>query len=122
MPIYEYHCKACGSSHELLQKHSDAPATVCPDCKAAALTKTVSAPVFRLAGSGWYETDFKTGAKKNLTGEGGAPAAEAAPATSPAPASSASATSTAPAPAPAAPAVAPAPVAKPAASGSAATP
>jgi hypothetical protein len=27
----------------------------------------VSAPSFRLKGGGWYETDFKTGNKKNLS-------------------------------------------------------
>ena len=28
--------------------------------------RVVSAPSFRLDGKGWYETDFKTGTKKNL--------------------------------------------------------
>lgn len=70
MPIYEYACKACGHSMEALQKMSDAPLTDCPECKQAELTKQVSAPGFRLAGSGWYETDFKTGKnKKNLAGD-----------------------------------------------------
>ena len=26
----------------------------------------ISAPTFRLKGGGWYETDFKTGSKKNI--------------------------------------------------------
>lgn len=70
MPIYEYACKACGHSMEALQKMSDAPLTDCPECKQAELAKQVSAPGFRLAGSGWYETDFKTGKnKKNLAGD-----------------------------------------------------
>ena len=34
----------------------------------AALKKKVSAAAFRLKGGGWYETDFKTGNKKNLAG------------------------------------------------------
>lgn len=80
MPIYEYHCRACGSEHEILQKLSEAPATDCPACQQPALAKTVSAAGFRLAGSGWYETDFKTGAKKNLSGDAAA-APAAAPAT-----------------------------------------
>ena len=66
MPIYEYVCGACGNAHEALQKISDAPLTDCSACGQSALKKKVSAPAFRLAGSGWYETDFKTGAKKNL--------------------------------------------------------
>jgi len=66
MPIYEYVCGACGNAHEALQKISDAPLTDCPACGQSSLKKKVSAPAFRLAGSGWYETDFKTGNKKNL--------------------------------------------------------
>ena len=66
MPIYEYVCGACGNAHEALQKISDAPLTDCPACGQSSLKKKVSAPAFRLAGSGWYETDFKTGAQKHL--------------------------------------------------------
>ena len=35
------------------------------------LRKLLSAPKFRLKGQGWYETDFKTGDKRNLAGEAG---------------------------------------------------
>jgi putative FmdB family regulatory protein len=70
MPIYEYQCEACGHVFESLQKVSEAPLTKCPDCGAEALTKMVSAPAFRLKGGGWYETDFKTGDKKNLDKSG----------------------------------------------------
>jgi len=66
MPIYEYQCEACGHVFDSLQKISEPPLTTCPDCGAEALKKLVSAPAFRLKGSGWYETDFKTGNKKNL--------------------------------------------------------
>ena len=65
MPIYEYHCEACGNDHEALQKF-DEPLTVCPECSADGLKKKVSAPSFRLSGSGWYETDFKTGNKRQI--------------------------------------------------------
>lgn len=68
MPIYEYQCSACSQSHEAIQKISDSPLTRCPHCDTDALTKQISAPGFRLAGAGWYETDFKTGNKKNLAG------------------------------------------------------
>lgn len=66
MPIYEYQCEACGHDFETLQKISDAPLTECPQCGKAALKKLISAPAFRLKGGGWYETDFKTGDKKNV--------------------------------------------------------
>ena len=67
MPIYEYECQQCGYHHEVLQKVSDAPLKTCPSCKADALKKLISAAGFRLSGSGWYETDFKSGNQKNLT-------------------------------------------------------
>ena len=69
MPIYEYCCVECGHRVEALQRLSDAPLTDCPACAKAGLKKQVSAPSFRLSGGGWYETDFKTGDKKNIAGE-----------------------------------------------------
>jgi len=70
MPIYEYQCRACGRETEALQKLSDEPLVECPHCGEPALKKKVSAAAFRLKGGGWYETDFKTGDKKNLAGGG----------------------------------------------------
>ncbi len=66
MPIYEYRCEACGHELEALQKMSDDLLTDCPECEQSALKKKVSAAAFRLKGGGWYETDFKTGNKKNV--------------------------------------------------------
>ncbi len=71
MPIYEYRCEDCGHELEALQKMSDEPLTECPECGKPALKKQVSAPGFRLSGSGWYETDFKSGNKRNLADKGG---------------------------------------------------
>ena len=67
MPIYEYECQKCGHRHEALQKISEDPLTDCPECNASELKKLVSAAGFRLSGNGWYETDFKSNNKKNLT-------------------------------------------------------
>jgi putative FmdB family regulatory protein len=69
MPFYEYKCRACGAQVEVLQKISDAPLKKCPECGKSQLQKLMSAPSFRLAGGGWYETDFKTDKdkKRNLT-------------------------------------------------------
>ena len=71
MPFYEYQCAACGHHHEELQKVTDRPLRKCPACGRASLKRLVSAPVFRLMGGGWYETDFKNDkeAKRNLAGE-----------------------------------------------------
>lgn len=66
MPIYEYECMACGYRHEAIQKMSDDPLSDCPSCSKSELKKLLSAPGFRLKGGGWYETDFKSGQKKNL--------------------------------------------------------
>ena len=67
MPIYEYRCTGCGYEMDKLQKISDPPLTDCPACGRPALQKLVSAAGFRLKGGGWYETDFKSGKKKNVT-------------------------------------------------------
>ena len=66
MPIYEYKCSNCGHQFEKIQKFSDDPLKKCPNCDKNALNKLISSPSFRLKGSGWYETDFKTGNKKNI--------------------------------------------------------
>lgn len=68
MPIYEYRCNACGNLLDALQKISDEPLRDCPECGEAALRRLISAPSFRLKGSGWYETDFKSDKerKRNL--------------------------------------------------------
>ena len=67
MPIYEYQCQACKQEIEVIQKLSDAPLQDCPACGASTLKKKVTAAAFRLKGGGWYETDFKTGAKRHGT-------------------------------------------------------
>jgi putative FmdB family regulatory protein len=68
MPFYEYQCKNCGHTLEAMQKVNDAPLKKCPHCGKSQLTRLMSAPVFRLKGGGWYETDFKGDSdnKKNL--------------------------------------------------------
>jgi len=70
MPIYEYGCTECGFDLEKLQKLNDPPLKDCPACNKPALKKKVSAAGFRLKGSGWYETDFKKGNKKNIHDSG----------------------------------------------------
>jgi len=71
MPFYEYQCAACGHHHEELQKLGDRALRKCPACGRSSLRRLVSAPVFRLKGGGWYETDFKADkeAKRNLAGD-----------------------------------------------------
>jgi putative FmdB family regulatory protein len=96
MPIYEFECSGCGHRFDRLQKLSDPDPSVCPACDVAEVKRRLSAPSFRLAGSGWYETDFKKDGdkKRNLAGDSeaskpaaAAPAAASAPAPAPAPSS-----------------------------------
>lgn len=75
MPIYEYQCESCSHGLEALQKLNDAPLVDCPACGKASLKKQISAAGFRLSGGGWYETDFKSGKKKNLAGDAGSSSA-----------------------------------------------
>ena len=70
MPFYEYQCASCGHEEEILQKVSDKPLKKCPACGKSKMQKKVSAAAFRLKGGGWYETDFKSGSKKNVAESG----------------------------------------------------
>lgn len=74
MPIYAYRCADCGHELDALQKLSDSPLVDCPACGAPALKKLLTAPAFRLKGSGWYETDFKKSGQRNLADRGDQPA------------------------------------------------
>ncbi len=78
MPIYEYKCSACDHRLEKLQKMSDDPLKDCPECKAPALSKLVSAAGFRLTGTGWYETDFKNKSKAQSKSDSSKTAPESA--------------------------------------------
>ncbi len=66
MPIYAFACSACGHRFERLQKIADADPETCPACGATQVQRQLTAPAFRLAGSGWYETDFKKDGQRNL--------------------------------------------------------
>ncbi len=72
MPIYGFECTACGHRFDRLQKLSDPDPETCPECAEAGIRRQITAPSFRLAGSGWYETDFKKDGdrKRNLVEKG----------------------------------------------------
>ncbi|AEA62040.1 FmdB family zinc ribbon protein [Burkholderia gladioli] len=92
MPIYAYRCDACGFAKDVLQKMSDAPLSVCPECGKDAFRKQVTAAGFQLKGSGWYVTDFRGGSGGTSAASTSAPAeagggnsgGDAAPAAAPA--------------------------------------
>lgn len=81
MPFYEYECSACKHHTEVLQKISDGPLRKCPQCGKQALKRLISAPVFRLKGGGWYETDFKSDGEQKRNLAGSEEAAESKPET-----------------------------------------
>jgi putative FmdB family regulatory protein len=110
MPIYAYKCESCGHSKDVLQKMSDEPLTVCPQCGQARFNKQVTAAGFQLKGSGWYVTDFRGGSSAAAADAGGSGESkgDSAPAPAPAGESSGSAAAAPAAAAPAAPAPAPA--------------
>lgn len=88
MPIYAFECGSCGHQFDRLQKLSDPDPTACPECGAEQVRRQLTAPQFRLAGGGWYETDFKKDGdkKRNLADKGeAAPKADAKPETKPEP-------------------------------------
>jgi putative FmdB family regulatory protein len=118
MPIYEFECLTCSERFDRLQKLSDPDPDSCPQCGATGVRRRLTAPSFRLSGSGWYETDFKKDSdkKRNLVDKGEPAKADAAPAKTADPAPSKagdsksadkSASTTKPAPAPAATPAAP---------------
>ena len=78
MPIYAFVCTACGHQFDRLQKLSDPDPAACPTCAADAVKRQLTAPSFRLSGSGWYETDFKKDGdkKRNLVEKGEGTAAK----------------------------------------------
>jgi putative FmdB family regulatory protein len=77
MPIYDFECRSCNARFERLQKLSDPDPAVCPECGKDTVKRRLTAPSFRLAGSGWYETDFKKegDTRRNLAGKDEPPAA-----------------------------------------------
>jgi putative FmdB family regulatory protein len=104
LPLYAYRCTQCGYQYDKIQKFSEAPDTVCPQC-GGVIERPLTAPALQFKGAGWYINDY---APKAASGGAGKPAdgsskpaadaggkTDAAPAVAPsAPASSSSASST----------------------------
>jgi putative FmdB family regulatory protein len=63
MPRYEYACRDCGHTFEVVQSMTDEPLTVCPAC-GGVLRKVFAAPAIAFKGSGFYATDHGKKAKK----------------------------------------------------------
>ena len=64
MPNYEYKCEECGTVFDVIQRFSDEPLTTHPEC-GGPVRRLMSAPAFKLKGTGWYATDYAKGNGKN---------------------------------------------------------
>jgi len=86
MPIYEYSCKKCGKTIEVIQKFNDPVLKKHQDC-GGALTKLISASGFQFKGTGWYVTDYakKSGGSASESSESSTKS-ESTPKETPAPA------------------------------------
>ena len=63
MPIYEYECRSCGETVELIHPASANRRPRCEDC-GAVMKKLISPSAFILKGSGWYVTDYPSKSRK----------------------------------------------------------
>ena len=68
MPTYEYKCRDCGHTFDIVQVMRDDSMTVCPEC-GGELRKVFAAPSIAFKGSGFYATDH--GKKSKQTSEKG---------------------------------------------------
>jgi putative FmdB family regulatory protein len=66
MPTYEYTCRDCGHTFEIVQSMLDETLTMCPEC-GGSLRKVFAAPAISFKGSGFYATDH--GKKATTHGE-----------------------------------------------------
>jgi putative FmdB family regulatory protein len=64
MPIYEYRCKSCEKTFEVIQGFGDGALRKCRECSGR-LEKLVSRTAFLLKGGGWYAEGYsRSGSKK----------------------------------------------------------
>ena len=71
MPTYEYTCRDCGHTFDIVQKMADDALTICPRC-GGRLRKVFAAPAIAFKGSGFYATDHGKGSKGDDTKDVGA--------------------------------------------------
>jgi len=68
MPLYEYKCRSCGKTFEVIQKFSDAPLKVHDAC-GGPVERLISPSALKFKGSGWYVTDYGSGNGKGKPAE-----------------------------------------------------
>lgn len=72
MPTYEYTCRDCGHTFDIVQSMWDESLTMCPEC-GGSLRKVFAPPAISFKGSGFYATDHgkksKASAESRSDGE-----------------------------------------------------
>ncbi len=68
MPLYEYRCKTCGRTFEIIQKFTDRPLRKCSECSGE-LEKLISRSSFQLKGGGWFINDYSSSKSASPSGE-----------------------------------------------------
>jgi putative FmdB family regulatory protein len=63
VPTYEYACRDCGHTFEIVQSMWDEPLTMCPEC-GGSLRKVFAPPAIAFKGTGFYATDHGKRSKK----------------------------------------------------------
>ena len=63
MPTYEYTCRDCGHTFEIVQSMWDDPLTMCPEC-GGSLRKVFAPPAISFKGTGFYATDHGKRSRK----------------------------------------------------------
>jgi putative FmdB family regulatory protein len=69
MPLYEYRCKSCGHTFEVIQKFSDRPLRTCRECSGP-VEKLISRSSFQLKGGGWFIGDYSKSKSSPKKAEG----------------------------------------------------
>jgi len=80
MPVYTYHCEACGLTFDQRLRFNDPQPARCPECGAEALHRVYKPVGIVFKGSGFYATDHRSpsGTKNGQNGNGSAATSEKA--------------------------------------------
>ena len=65
MPTYEYTCRDCGHTFDIVQSMWDESLTMCPEC-GGSLRKVFAPPAISFKGSGFYATDHGKKSKASV--------------------------------------------------------
>lgn len=80
MPVYEYHCSACGHRIDILHGFDESGPKFCPACGVeGTMRKAFAPPTIVFKGSGWAKKERHSAASKKSSSRDGDSAAPASP-------------------------------------------